>query len=145
MCIVADMAMQLNRAMFTQNGSCGYVLKPYAMWMRTQDESIDFSKFNPWEVERVGLPLLTVNLEVISGVLRRDCIGRAVLYHCGLCCVGYFWSVIVFQLWCELVRGNRVHRRSGRLCQVQDASVATQRIQPDLERFVSAESERFVS
>jgi phosphatidylinositol phospholipase C epsilon len=60
-----DMAMQLNRAFFSQNGHCGYVLKPYVMWM--PDDSTDLIKFNPWEIECANLPPLNLTITVISG------------------------------------------------------------------------------
>jgi hypothetical protein len=63
------MAMQLNRAFFSQNGHCGYVLKPYVMWM--PDDSTDLIKFNPWEIECANLPPLNLTITVPSVVIYR--------------------------------------------------------------------------
>lgn len=62
--VCVDMAMQLNRAFFVQNGRCGYVLKPYVMW--TQEESIDFNRYNPWDVEMSGMPPLNLTIKVLQ-------------------------------------------------------------------------------
>lgn len=40
----ADVAMAVNQAMFEQSGSCGYMLKPRALWDSSHPL---FGKFNP--------------------------------------------------------------------------------------------------
>ena len=52
--------MQLNRSMFSQNGGCGYVLKPYVYW----SHSAPFTTFNPFETEQPNVAPLTVTVKV---------------------------------------------------------------------------------
>lgn len=59
-----DMALQLNAAMFENNGGCGYVLKPPVLW----DSSCPlYHHFRPLEREPVGMSPALYSLTVISG------------------------------------------------------------------------------
>ena len=60
----ADVAMAVNAAMFEQSGSCGYMLKPRALWDSSHPL---FSKFNPLAKELSACPALILQLTVISG------------------------------------------------------------------------------
>ena len=66
-----DVAMALNSALFEQNGSCGYILKPRVLW---DPEAPMYQQFNPWNVKEWtsqavpnGIPPVHLNLQIISG------------------------------------------------------------------------------
>ncbi|XP_076030317.1 1-phosphatidylinositol 4,5-bisphosphate phosphodiesterase epsilon-1-like isoform X2 [Oratosquilla oratoria] len=59
-----DTYLHLNYAMFEQNGSCGYVLKPRVMWDRRH---MMYRRFNPFDKEFDGLHVLNLKITVISG------------------------------------------------------------------------------
>lgn len=54
-----DTALQINTAMFEQNGGCGYVLKSKVMRDRTH---MMYGRFNPWDKDFDGLH--TINLTI---------------------------------------------------------------------------------
>uniref|UniRef100_A0A914I8L9 Phosphoinositide phospholipase C n=1 Tax=Globodera rostochiensis TaxID=31243 RepID=A0A914I8L9_GLORO len=60
----ADVAMAVNTAMFEQFGSCGYMLKPRALWDASHPL---FGKFNPFSKELTLCPALILQLTIISG------------------------------------------------------------------------------
>lgn len=60
-----DRAMQINQAMFRQNGGCGYVLRPQFMF---GDNDCDPEiKFNPYDPATLDSPSLNLSLTIISG------------------------------------------------------------------------------
>ncbi|XP_077544076.1 uncharacterized protein LOC144156122 [Haemaphysalis longicornis] len=59
-----DAGLHINTAMFEQNGSCGYVLKPSAMWDKS---NIMHGQYNPWDKEFDGIHPLNLHITVISG------------------------------------------------------------------------------
>ncbi|KAH7981249.1 hypothetical protein HPB49_022648 [Dermacentor silvarum] len=59
-----DTGLHINTAMFEQNGSCGYVLKPSAMWDKN---NIMHGQYNPWDKEFDGIHPLNLHITVISG------------------------------------------------------------------------------
>ncbi|XP_077501808.1 uncharacterized protein LOC144112865 isoform X2 [Amblyomma americanum] len=59
-----DAGLHINTAMFEQNGSCGYVLKPSAMWDKN---NIMHGQYNPWDKEFDGIHPLNLHITVISG------------------------------------------------------------------------------
>nr|XP_054933838.1 1-phosphatidylinositol 4,5-bisphosphate phosphodiesterase epsilon-1-like [Dermacentor andersoni] len=59
-----DTGLHINTAMFEQNGSCGYVLKPSAMWDKN---NIMHGQYNPWDKEFDGIHPLNFHITVISG------------------------------------------------------------------------------
>ena len=56
-----DAGLAINKAMFEQNGLCGYVLKPSVMRDKTH---MMFDRFNPWEKEFDGLYALDLTITV---------------------------------------------------------------------------------
>ncbi|GAB6024048.1 hypothetical protein CHUAL_008768 [Chamberlinius hualienensis] len=59
-----DPALHINTTLFEQNGRRGYVLRPRVMWDKNH---LMYQRFNPWEKEFDGLPLVNLTLNVISG------------------------------------------------------------------------------
>ncbi|XP_023223275.1 1-phosphatidylinositol 4,5-bisphosphate phosphodiesterase epsilon-1-like isoform X2 [Centruroides sculpturatus] len=59
-----DAALNINTAMFEQNGRCGYVLKPKVMWDKSH---MWYGRFNPWDKSFDGLHALSLSITVISG------------------------------------------------------------------------------
>ena len=59
-----DSALHVNRAMFSQTGGCGYVLKPRVMWDPTH---VLYRRFNPWEKKFDGLHVTYLTVTIISG------------------------------------------------------------------------------
>ncbi|CAN8024093.1 unnamed protein product [Ixodes persulcatus] len=59
-----DAGLHVNAAMFEQNGSCGYVLKPRVMWDRSH---MMYGRFNPWDKDFDALHALRLQIKVISG------------------------------------------------------------------------------
>jgi phosphatidylinositol phospholipase C delta len=53
----------INMARFSDNGSCGYVLKPEFM----RDESIRYSPCSPSRLDPKRFPALKVELTIVSG------------------------------------------------------------------------------
>ena len=60
---VSDTAMQVNAAMFEQNGGSGYVLKPRVMWDKRH---VMYGKFNPWDKDSDGLQATTLTVQVMT-------------------------------------------------------------------------------
>ena len=56
-----DAGLAMNKAMFEQNGLCGYVLKPSVMREKTH---MMFDRFNPWEKEFDGLYAIDLTITV---------------------------------------------------------------------------------
>ncbi|CAK9829884.1 1-phosphatidylinositol 4,5-bisphosphate phosphodiesterase epsilon-1 [Anthophora retusa] len=59
-----DAGLNLNAAMFEQNGQCGYVRKPSVMWDKAH---MMYRRFNPWDKEFDGLHSAHLTLSIISG------------------------------------------------------------------------------
>ncbi|XP_063909671.1 1-phosphatidylinositol 4,5-bisphosphate phosphodiesterase epsilon-1-like isoform X2 [Zophobas morio] len=59
-----DTPMQLNTAMFEQNGRAGYVGKPSVMWDRSH---VMYRRFNPWDKEFDGLHSSQIVINIVSG------------------------------------------------------------------------------
>ncbi|XP_066603951.1 1-phosphatidylinositol 4,5-bisphosphate phosphodiesterase epsilon-1-like isoform X2 [Prorops nasuta] len=59
-----DPGLNLNTAMFEQNGQCGYVRKPSVMWDKGH---MMYRRFNPWDKEFDGLHSAHLTLSVVSG------------------------------------------------------------------------------
>ncbi|XP_056642796.1 1-phosphatidylinositol 4,5-bisphosphate phosphodiesterase epsilon-1-like isoform X2 [Diorhabda sublineata] len=59
-----DTAMQLNTALFENNGSCGYVSKPNVMWDR---QHVMYRRFNPWDKEFDGIHSSQMVINIVSG------------------------------------------------------------------------------
>uniref|UniRef100_UPI001478712C 1-phosphatidylinositol 4,5-bisphosphate phosphodiesterase epsilon-1-like n=1 Tax=Osmia lignaria TaxID=473952 RepID=UPI001478712C len=59
-----DAGLNLNAAMFEQNGQCGYVRKPSVMWDKCH---MMYRRFNPWDKEFDGLHSAHLTLSIISG------------------------------------------------------------------------------
>ncbi|XP_076389293.1 1-phosphatidylinositol 4,5-bisphosphate phosphodiesterase epsilon-1 isoform X2 [Megachile rotundata] len=59
-----DAGLNLNAAMFEQNGQCGYVRKPSVMWDKGH---MMYRRFNPWDKEFDGLHSAHLALSIISG------------------------------------------------------------------------------
>ncbi|XP_043491722.1 1-phosphatidylinositol 4,5-bisphosphate phosphodiesterase epsilon-1-like isoform X2 [Polistes fuscatus] len=59
-----DAGLNLNAAMFEQNGQCGYVRKPSVMWDKTH---MMYRRFNPWDKEFDGLHSAHLALSIVSG------------------------------------------------------------------------------
>ncbi|XP_071630783.1 LOW QUALITY PROTEIN: 1-phosphatidylinositol 4,5-bisphosphate phosphodiesterase epsilon-1-like [Temnothorax longispinosus] len=59
-----DAGLNLNSAMFEQNGQCGYVRKPSVMWDKGH---MMYRRFNPWEKEFDGLHSAHLSLTITSG------------------------------------------------------------------------------
>ncbi|XP_076673578.1 1-phosphatidylinositol 4,5-bisphosphate phosphodiesterase epsilon-1 isoform X1 [Andrena cerasifolii] len=59
-----DAGLNLNAAMFEQNGQCGYVSKPSVMWDKGH---MMYRRFNPWDKEFDGLHSAHLTLSVVSG------------------------------------------------------------------------------
>ncbi|KAL3102215.1 hypothetical protein niasHS_003624 [Heterodera schachtii] len=68
----ADVAMAVNTAMFEQFGSCGYMLKPRALWDASHPL---FGKFNPFSKELSLCPALILQLTIISGQYVQNPVG----------------------------------------------------------------------
>ena len=60
----SDTHIALNNAFFSQNGGCGFVLKPKVM---RQPDHILYKRFNPFKKEVEGLHSTFLELTVISG------------------------------------------------------------------------------
>eukprot|EP00090_Calanus_glacialis_P018621 TRINITY_DN2888_c0_g1_i14.p1 TRINITY_DN2888_c0_g1~~TRINITY_DN2888_c0_g1_i14.p1 ORF type:complete len:706 (-),score=250.49 TRINITY_DN2888_c0_g1_i14:266-2272(-) len=58
-----DRQSHLNRAMFTANGGCGYILKPKFL----RDNSLAYSPTSPSGLDRTMFPILILSLEILSG------------------------------------------------------------------------------
>ncbi|XP_014666625.1 PREDICTED: 1-phosphatidylinositol 4,5-bisphosphate phosphodiesterase epsilon-1-like [Priapulus caudatus] len=58
-----DTATHINTAMFEQNNSCGYVLKPSLMW---DHKHLLYNRFNPWDKEFDGIVPSILTITVIS-------------------------------------------------------------------------------
>ncbi|XP_055588696.1 1-phosphatidylinositol 4,5-bisphosphate phosphodiesterase epsilon-1-like [Uranotaenia lowii] len=59
-----DMPMHINKAMFEENNSCGYVRKPDVLWNRSH---LMYRRFNPLEKEFDGLHVTQLVINVVSG------------------------------------------------------------------------------
>ncbi|XP_053978148.1 1-phosphatidylinositol 4,5-bisphosphate phosphodiesterase epsilon-1-like isoform X2 [Hylaeus volcanicus] len=59
-----DAGLNLNAAMFEQNGQCGYVRKPSVMWDKGH---MMYRRFNPWDKEFDGLHSAHLTLSIVSG------------------------------------------------------------------------------
>nr|XP_042900346.1 1-phosphatidylinositol 4,5-bisphosphate phosphodiesterase epsilon-1 [Parasteatoda tepidariorum] len=59
-----DGCLHINSAMFEQNGSCGYVLKPRTLWDKTH---MMYGRFNPWEKNFDGFHAINYSITIISG------------------------------------------------------------------------------
>ena len=59
-----DVAMTVNAAMFEQSGSCGYTLKPRAMWDPFHPL---YGKLNPLSKDIIQTTALVLQLTIISG------------------------------------------------------------------------------
>uniref|UniRef100_A0A6P7GQR6 Phosphoinositide phospholipase C n=1 Tax=Diabrotica virgifera virgifera TaxID=50390 RepID=A0A6P7GQR6_DIAVI len=59
-----DTPMQLNTALFENNGKCGYVSKPNVMWDR---QHVMYRRFNPWDKEFDGIHSSQVVINIVSG------------------------------------------------------------------------------
>ncbi|KOC71351.1 1-phosphatidylinositol 4,5-bisphosphate phosphodiesterase epsilon-1 [Habropoda laboriosa] len=59
-----DAGLNLNAAMFEQNGQCGYVKKPSVMWDKAH---MMYRRFNPWDKEFDGLHSAHLTLSIVSG------------------------------------------------------------------------------
>ena len=61
----SDTHVALNNAFFSQNGKCGYILKPKVM---RQPDHILYKRFNPFKKEIEGLHSTFIELSIISGL-----------------------------------------------------------------------------
>ncbi|XP_053696518.1 1-phosphatidylinositol 4,5-bisphosphate phosphodiesterase epsilon-1-like [Sabethes cyaneus] len=59
-----DMPMHINKAMFEENNSCGYVRKPDVLWNRSH---LMYRRFNPLEKEFDGLHVTQLVINIVSG------------------------------------------------------------------------------
>ena len=59
-----DVPMHINKAMFEENNSCGYVRKPDVIWNRSH---LMYRRFNPMEKEFDGIHVTQLVLNVVSG------------------------------------------------------------------------------
>ncbi|XP_072761213.1 1-phosphatidylinositol 4,5-bisphosphate phosphodiesterase epsilon-1 isoform X2 [Anoplolepis gracilipes] len=59
-----DAGLNLNAAMFEQNGQCGFVRKPSVMWDKGH---MMYRRFNPWDKEFDGLHSAHLSLSIVSG------------------------------------------------------------------------------
>ena len=60
----SDSHLALHNAFFSQNGGCGYILKPKVM--RTPDHVL-YKRFNPFKKDLEGLHSTFIELNIISG------------------------------------------------------------------------------
>ena len=63
MCWCSDTWLQINAAMFEQNGRCGYALKPRVMWDKAHPL---YNRFNPFDKDTFG----ATNPAVLTVVVR---------------------------------------------------------------------------
>ncbi|XP_058116355.1 1-phosphatidylinositol 4,5-bisphosphate phosphodiesterase epsilon-1-like [Anopheles ziemanni] len=59
-----DIPMHINKAMFEENNSCGYVRKPDVLWNRSH---LMYRRFSPLEKEFDGLHVTQLVLNIVSG------------------------------------------------------------------------------
>ncbi|XP_021709977.1 1-phosphatidylinositol 4,5-bisphosphate phosphodiesterase epsilon-1 [Aedes aegypti] len=72
-----DMPMHINKAMFEENNSCGYVRKPDVLWNRSH---LMYRRFNPLEKEFDGLHVTQLVINVVSGQYLNHVTGGNVIH-----------------------------------------------------------------
>ncbi|XP_058826169.1 1-phosphatidylinositol 4,5-bisphosphate phosphodiesterase epsilon-1-like [Topomyia yanbarensis] len=72
-----DMPMHINKAMFEENNSCGYVRKPDVLWNRSH---LMYRRFNPFEKEFDGLHVTQLVINIVSGQYLNHVTGGASIH-----------------------------------------------------------------